>query len=306
MDIPNYIAVDWGTSSFRLWVVAAKGEVLAEHQGDFGMARLAPSDFETTLEQCLTDLAVPADTPVIICGMAGAVQGWVEAPYVDLPTRLDTLPACAIRVPHPKRDIRIIPGLAQRKEHCPDVMRGEETLLLGAWLGGHIKDRVCMPGTHSKWAVVKEGQVLEFTTAMTGEVFGLLAERSTLSGFVDTESLANAHENPAFEDAVYRGKDNSSILQSLFWLRSASLLQGLSRPECAARLSGLLIGLEVGAMYQLFMNEITLIASGTLAKQYQLALKEVGMDATLVDSAECARAGLHYAAQAIWPEQIHD
>lgn len=306
MDIPNYIAVDWGTSSFRLWVVAAKGEVLAEHQGGFGMARLKPADFETTLEQCLTDLSVPADTKVIICGMAGAAQGWVEAPYLDVPVALTRLPKAAIRVPHRTRDIRILPGLAQREEHCPDVMRGEETLLLGAWLGGQIKDRVCMPGTHSKWAVVEDGQVREFTTSMTGEVFGLLAEHSTLSGFVDAEQLANAHEHPAFEDAVYRGRRSSNILQSLFWLRSASLLQGLTRQECAARLSGLLIGLEVGAMYQLFMNEITLIASGTLAKQYQLALDEAGMDATLLDSGEMARAGLHYAAKAIWPEQIGD
>ena len=306
MDIPNYIAVDWGTSSFRLWVVAAKGEVLAEHQGDFGMARLKPADFETTLEQCLTDLSVPADTPVIICGMAGASQGWVEAPYIDLPADLAALPASAIRVPHPKRDIRIIPGLAQRKEHYPDVMRGEETLLLGAWLKHQIDELVCLPGTHSKWVELEDGQVREFTTSMTGEVFGLLAENSTLSDFVDRSTLADAHKNPAFDWAVEQGRGNpGGVLQKLFSVRSASLLLGATRQDSAARLSGLLIGAEIGGMRNPTVVRVTLIASGALGRQYQQAL-EPYMIVTTLDSHDMACAGLHYAAKAIWPDKIKD
>ena len=118
--------------------------------------------FSTILEGHLAALAAPEALPVIICGMAGSRQGWLEAPYVTVPAPLGAILAGAARVPGQSRDIRIVPGLAQRQADAPDVMRGEETQLAGAGLPAKGRQLVCMPGTHSKWVQVEDGAVAGF------------------------------------------------------------------------------------------------------------------------------------------------
>ncbi len=128
-------AVDWGTSSFRLWLLDAAGVILAERRSDEGMLTAGAEGFAVILEKHLAAAGAPAELPVIICGMAGARQGWIEAPYVTLPAGLDGILAGAVPVPakvrRPNARIRILPGLAQRSADAPDVMRGEETQLAG-------------------------------------------------------------------------------------------------------------------------------------------------------------------------------
>ena len=147
---PAFVAVDWGTSSFRLWLIGRDGRVLAERRGGDGMTTAARIGFAAVLAGHLDALQAPPDLPVLICGMAGAKQGWIEAGYLDTPAALSAIPGAAIRVPGATADIRILPGLAQRDPAAPDVIRGEETQLIGAAQdlgdGDHL---VCMPGTHS-------------------------------------------------------------------------------------------------------------------------------------------------------------
>ncbi|HBU16081.1 MAG TPA: 2-dehydro-3-deoxygalactonokinase, partial [Gemmobacter sp.] len=171
-----FIAVDWGSTSFRAWSIRAGGQVLAESRSAEGMLHCAGSatGFAPVLQAHLAHLAAPADTPVLICGMAGARQGWIEAPYATLPAPVAALAGAAVRVPAEQtegRDVRILPGLAQQIES--DVMRGEETQLLGLALAGH-QGLACMPGTHCKWAWMRDGAIAAFVTAMTGEMFALL------------------------------------------------------------------------------------------------------------------------------------
>ena len=127
-------AIDWGTSSFRAWLLDRVGAVLAESRGGEGMlaASATPGGFPAVLEKHLDTMGAARNLPVIICGMAGARQGWIEAPYVDVPATFGDVLAGAVRVPGIDRDVRIVPGLAQRLESTPDVMRGEETQLAGA------------------------------------------------------------------------------------------------------------------------------------------------------------------------------
>src|ERR1700747_3755838 len=148
MSQAAYAAVDWGTSSFRLWLIDDTGCVLAERRSHEGMMAAAKPGFAAVLQSHLSAVQAPGDLPVIICGMAGARQGWVEAGYIDTPAPLAAILARAAIVPGQSRDIRILPGIAQRDVAAPDVMRGEETPLPGA-LGGDIANAalVCMPGT---------------------------------------------------------------------------------------------------------------------------------------------------------------
>lgn len=299
------VALDWGTSSFRLWAMGANGSVLGEARDDVGMASLNPADYAAVLDHHLLQVGVNADVPVLICGMAGAKQGWHEAAYVDLPAALDAIPAHAVRVPGQTRDVRILPGMAQRNPDRPDVMRGEETLLLGAAADPAFSGTVCMPGTHSKWIEVRDRKVASFATAMTGEVFALLARQSTLAHSMDDLSR-DAAENPAFRDAVAESLSAPArTLQTLFSVRSIPLLHGDSRrADMPARLSGLLIGLEIAGQCDAIDGPVTLLASGPLLHAYDRALQVAGINSVKHDAEAMARAGLMLAATHIWPERI--
>ena len=132
MSKAGYVAVDWGTSSFRLWLVDRAGAVLEERRSPEGMMVASKLGFAAVLQSHLDAVGAGNDLPVVICGMAGARQGWVEAGYIDTPAQLASILARAVAVPGLSRDVRILPGIAQRDPNAPDVMRGEETQLLGA------------------------------------------------------------------------------------------------------------------------------------------------------------------------------
>lgn len=290
------IAVDWGTSSFRLWALSQDGQVLAERKGAEGMSTLAPEQFGPALEAHLTALEVPRDVPVVICGMAGARRGWHEARYLDLPLALKDLAGAAIRVPHDTRDIRILPGVAQRLAAAPDVMRGEETMLLGAVRHFGLEGTICMPGTHSKWANVRDGVLTGFNTYMTGEAFALLSKQSTLAEVLDVAQF----DATAFDAGVQTGLNQpETLLRQVFQLRAGALLSHMEGAQAASRLSGLLIGQEIaGAAVS---GPVTLIASGLLADRYYRALELAGHTCRLLDADEVVRAGLFASASTLWP-----
>lgn len=295
------VAVDWGTTSFRAWLLARDGSVLAESRGPEGMTHCVTSGFEAVLRAHLVTLAAPASLPILICGMAGARQGWVEAPYVDAPTRLTDFAARAVSVPNGFADIRILPGIAQRDALAPEVMRGEETQLIG--LGDHAGHQlVCMPGTHSKWVVLEDGWLKRFATAMTGELFGLLSQHSTLAFAIDTDVRFDA-DAPAFLGALDKAtKDSGLALSGLFGVRAAQLLGFETRSDGAAHLSGLLIGAEILAARQNFPDhtEVTLVASGAVADLYRMALQRAGLGVRHVDADHAVRQGLYLAARSLW------
>jgi len=297
---PAFVAVDWGTSSFRLWLMDGDGAVMAESHSDEGMMHCTATGFSPVLEHHLNVVAAPAELPVVICGMAGARQGWVEAPYLDVPTALDALPQAAIIVPQAERDIRILPGLCQRDPQAPNVMRGEETQILGLPVSNEER-LVCMPGTHCKWVALKGSRVVSFQTYMTGELFAVLSRHSILRHGVISE-IRPVAADPAFLDAFDAA---CSALHDawgrLFELRPAQLLGLEEAKDGAAHLSGLLIGAEIGAVAMRSpLRSVTLLASGELGALYAAALVRAGFDVTLVDAGEATRNGLSFAAGQIW------
>jgi 2-dehydro-3-deoxygalactonokinase len=302
LNKPAYAAVDWGTSSFRLWLMDAEDTVLAERRSGEGMTSAAQTGFPEVLAAHLSALEAPSDLPVIICGMAGARQGWVEAGYVDAPAPLPAVLTGAVRVGGVDRDVRILPGLAQRKSDAPDVMRGEETQLLGALQSAAESPQiVCMPGTHSKWVMVTDDLVTGFSTFMTGELFDLLSKHSVLSHSVAGAGSFDA-DCPAFLSAVeaaYRAPQRVSNI--LFTVRSGTLLQDLSPTDAAARLSGTLIGLEIaGALGSAAERAvIRLVASGKLRSLYESALSVLSLSFQAIDADEAVRRGLSAAAHKI-------
>jgi 2-dehydro-3-deoxygalactonokinase len=215
--------------------------------------------------------------PVLICGMAGARQGWREALYLKTPTRLDGLHEGAVRVDAPG-DIRILPGLAQARADRPDVMRGEETQLLGV-TEPDFTGLVCIPGTHSKWIRIERGHVVGFSTYMTGELFSVLSQHSILAHAVEPGAGSPADNGPFREGLASALTEPSGLSASLFRLRAAQLLGFEQRADGAARLSGLLIGTEIADVrHQYGTQALRLIGAGQLGCLYEAALKAQGFD----------------------------
>jgi 2-dehydro-3-deoxygalactonokinase len=298
---PVIAVADWGTTRLRVWLLDAMCNVLAERRGDDGLTSAQEKGFAVVLEAHLAAMGAAPGLPVMICGMAGSRQGWVEASYVDVPAPITAILDGAVRVPGTARDVRIVPGLAQRLEDRPDVIRGEETQLAGAGLHVSLRHLVCMPGTHSKWIEVEGGAVASFGTWPTGELYSVLAAHSILRHSLGERPAAVSADNPFFrrwcEAALAEGGD---IAASLFSIRAAGLLHGLGAVDAAACLSGLLIGGEIASAsrrYPVTQEPVVLIASGALGTLYAAALRLAGHAARRVDADEAVRVGLFEAAR---------
>lgn len=299
--MPAFAAVDWGTSRLRVWLLDASGTVIDERRSDEGLVVAQDSGFADILERHLTDMAAPAGLPAIVCGMAGARQGWVEAPYVAVPASLVDILGQAVPVPGVTRDIRIIPGLAQRNPRTPDVMRGEETQLAGLAdqiaTGNHF---ICMPGTHSKWVVAEAGTISGFGTWPTGEMFSVLSQHSILRHSIGTKPAPVCPENPVFRDWCADALFDGDIGGRLFGIRAAGLLSNLGQDDAAAALSGLLIGAEVASAGRRFGRPgapVILVVSGPLGALYADALGLAGHAVEPVDADKAVLAGLVAAAR---------
>lgn len=297
---PAIAAVDWGTTRLRIWLLDAAGAVLAERRGDDGLMTAQVVGFAEILEGYLAAMAAPKNLPVIVCGMAGSRQGWIEAPYVDTPAPIHAILKGAVCVPDQARDIRIVPGLAQRRADAPDVMRGEETQLAGAALPAKGRHLVCMPGTHSKWVAVDDGAVAGFGTWPTGELFSLLAAHSILRHSLGEGPTPVSADNEFFRRSCTAAlAEGGDVISKLFSIRASSLLQDLRSDDAAARLSGLLIGGEIASAkrrYEAGDEPVVLVASGALGALYGAALGLAGLAIRPVDADEAVRRGLFEAA----------
>lgn len=291
-----WIAVDWGTTNLRAWAVAADRGVLAEARSSQGMNALAPAEFEPALLELIGDW-LPGDgkTLVLICGMAGARQGWVEASYVQIPAApLTAAHFQAAPARDPRLAVHILPGMAQSSP--ADVMRGEETQIAGllAERPG-FEGTLCLPGTHSKWVSLRDGQVQGFRTHLTGEVFSLLEQRSILRHSMQ----APGFDLDEFRAAVAEAVANPDLsLANLFAIRAEDLTQGLAPAAARARLSAALIGLEICAEISNRPCEpVTLVASGEIAALYETALAAAGVETETVDGAVLSLRGLAAARE---------
>lgn len=297
-----HVAVDWGTSSFRLWLVDRDGNVLDERRSHEGMMAAAKPGFASVLQSHLEVVGAVPGLPVIICGMAGARQGWVEAGYLDTPAPLASILKQAVAVPGQDRDVRILPGIAQRDAKAPDVMRGEETQLLGA-LGMDSAGEaiVCMPGTHSKWVRTNGGTVERFATFMTGELFDAVSQHTILAHAV--AGAEEAQDLDTFKSAVMAAFEAPALAANLlFQVRSGQLLYGGKPAAAREKISGTLIGLELAAGLTggTPKSAITLIASGRLQALYQLAFETMSVSVRSIGAEDAVRRGLSMAAHSIW------
>jgi 2-dehydro-3-deoxygalactonokinase len=292
------IAVDWGTSSFRAYRLDSAGALLEQRSDSIGLLA-CQGRFEPMLAQ---QLAGWDDELILMAGMIGSRNGWREVPYVSCPAGLDEIAAGLLSVVAdslPGRRIFIAPGLCHRPAPgAPEVMRGEETQLLGLFgeLPGAGPHTVCLPGTHSKWVTVGAGSISAFHTAMTGELYAVLKQHSLLGALMDHDAGAASEDAPAFDLGVHTSTDAGGLLNHLFSVRTRGLFGELAAAQLPSYLSGLLIGHELHGLLG-GAQQVHLIGGEALVQRYRraLALRHVSVK---VHSEALVAQGLHRLAVA--------
>ena len=304
------IALDWGTTSLRAYKLAADGVVLEQRALSSGIMQLpkAPrvingrectDGFELAFDQACGDwLDAQPDLPVIACGMVGSAQGWREAAYCETPANVANL-GNSLQTVISLRGTRvhIVPGVIQRSR-LPNVMRGEETQVLGVLQNLPVEAGsdllIGLPGSHSKWVEVVDGCITHFDTFMTGEVFAVLSEHSILGR---TQQQGAAFDGQAFDRGVQvalSADGELGVLSTLFSARTLGLTGELSPTAQADYLSGLMIGHELAALAAVQrrrrakpnLPSIVLIGNAQLCARYSRALDACGFaNVTLAEQA---------------------
>jgi 2-dehydro-3-deoxygalactonokinase len=290
---PALIAIDWGSSSFRAYLMSAGGEALDEIASGDGIASVAAGAYPATLRRLIGRwLDAHPSCPIIASGMVGSRHGWREAAYVKCPAGSLDVAKHLTAVEAGGRTVHLAPGLSSEDEAGADVMRGEETEIFGvAGPGARV---IVLPGSHSKWARVEDGRVAAFKTFITGELFAGLRDHTVAGAFARAapakapgEVFALGVERGA---AAASGKTKSGLLGLLFGARALPLMGALKEDDAGEYLSGLLIGAEIGEARRLFSWEEPQVAGAeALVTRYLAAFDALGVHARAAPPRAAAR-----------------
>lgn len=287
----GFIAVDWGTTNRRAYLLGPDGAHADEMEDEQGILSVAPGQFHAAVQEIRARLG---DLPLLMGGMIGSNRGWVEAPYVACPAGIADL-ASHVRWIEGGR-AGIVPGVSFRDGRAADVMRGEEVQILGAVASGVIPPdaAVCHPGTHNKWIAVEGGRITRFRTIMTGELFSLLREHSILADLL----RGDVSPGEAFDEGVRQGLAGDELVAELFSVRARVLLGVEDRFDAVSYASGLLIGSDVrvglrGAREE----EIIVMGRPELTRLYARAVALAGGTPREVDGEQAFVAGTQAIAE---------
>jgi len=277
--IPTLLGIDWGTSNRRAYVLNAHGELLRQHDDEAGILHV-DGDFEGSLAKLLRTLDIDS-ADIVMSGMVGSRNGWHQVPYLSVDQPLSTLhdALAEIETALPGVRCRIAPGYQYIDVHgLPDVMRGEETQVLGTLALCATDGWFLLPGTHSKWVQVKDGRIVELNTYMTGELYALMSEHGTLSKVM----TANASIPQAFEAGVHASR-HGGFTHTAFCCRALVVTDMMPAEHSASYLSGLLIGTELHEILRKtggrIESPVQVIASPALCTRYLAALELLAVPA---------------------------
>jgi len=308
---PSLIALDWGTSSLRAYLMGRDGALLERRTQPWGIQHLPEGGFVAAFRGIAGDWRDRLPTlPVLAAGMVGSRHGWREVPYVDCPADPAAIAAGIVAFDGGCGTVHIVPGLMQGGE-LPDVMRGEETQIVGALA---IEPELAaaslfvLPGTHCKWADIRTGRVVRFTTYITGELYAVLRDHSILGrpakeAVVQPADAALAVADASFRRGLKTAYDSGpeGMAGRLFTTRSLFLNGDLPASQTLDYLSGLLIGEEVRSVIAGFHGRpcqpIVLLGDAGLCDRYHMALAEYGITSVRA-IAETGPSGLWQIASA--------
>jgi 2-dehydro-3-deoxygalactonokinase len=288
----GFIAVDWGTTNRRAYLVDSDGRQAGEFEDARGVLSLEPADFPAAVAEIRQKLG---DKPLLLAGMIGSNRGWKDAPYVPCPASIDDLVAKLVWVGEREA---IVPGLSYLGDGRADVMRGEEVQLLGGVAAGLVDSNalVCHPGKHNKWTVLHQARIHSFRTVMTGELFSLLKEHSILSDLLQ----GTVGDDDVFRNAARHAVFNESLPAELFSVRASVLLGQMKKEDAASHASGLLIGTDVRIGLAVPTGaQVVVMGRPELTRLYAAALGQANREAIELDGEQCFVAGIQEIAKRI-------
>jgi 2-dehydro-3-deoxygalactonokinase len=293
-DTDSIIGINWGSSNLRAYLIGADGQILDAYEAPAGVATLDRGGMAAAAD------AIRARWPnaghAYAAGMIGSNVGWVDAGYVECPAGAATVAQSLVPTQIGGLSLSIVPGMACVRpiDGAPDVMRGEETELLGLLRGGNVDPNaiVALPGTHTKWIQLSDGRVDSFMTSMSGELFDRLASGGLLASVLE----GPGEPGPAFAEGVHAAANGTLGLGALLFGVRARMIRGaLPRDQTSSYLRGLLAGAEIADALALFpalkSASVPLVGSGPVTRLYQAALAELGIAAHTVAFAEAVVRG---------------
>lgn len=323
-----FMVMDWGSTNIRAFGFA-DGKLVYQKRSDQGVSKVQGQDCVKVFADLTHDFfSAYGSAPAVLSGMVGSINGWSEAAYLKCPIDLAAIkqhlhvvnvqhsldsyaissshassshdadsPHCAAHAAYiAPSSIHIVPGLSIDSAGNSNVMRGEETQLLGALnlmqAQGKELSLCIMPGTHSKWVHVENGVVNDFRTVMTGELLSVLLKHSLL-GMPHAEKDEESAQ--VFTQGLEQGLHDDTLLVRLFEVRGAMLLNKLKREHVKEFLSGLLIGSEVRGMLEILGSKpkhVVLIANNMLNERYAQALSMVNIESSCLDGEQAFLAGI--------------
>ena len=291
------IALDWGTTRARAFLISGTGDVLERRSADQGIQSVPPGGFPAAFETIAGDLRKTApEADIVLAGMVGSRNGWIEAHYVACPASPDEIAAAGMKVTLADGSpATILPGMSC-DEGAFDVMRGEETLIVGLGLADGI---ACLPGTHSKWALIEGGRIIRFASFMTGEIYGLLRQHSILSRLAEEPTAEDAARGAA--EGLAASARPGGLLNTAFASRSEVLAGRMPGGAVGPYLSALLVGHEIAGVQALLgrSDTVHLVADGVLAQSYDAALASVGIKARVTTPEAAFVAGVRRLAERV-------
>ncbi|MBP7066110.1 2-dehydro-3-deoxygalactonokinase [Ferrovibrio sp.] len=281
------IVIDWGSTGFRAWRLDdASGAIQAQCAGPYGITALRPGEHGPLLKREIGTWLAEGESFVLAAGMIGSRQGWHEMPYIPCPAGLADLAQAARRMPwNEGPDIWFCPGLCCRDDQgVPDVIRGEEMQVFGLLDEAAGDSHFCLPGTHGKAVLARDGKVIGFATHFTGELYALLSRHGLLASVLQPPS---APDPAAFAAGVARSGDPGGLLHHVFGVRARALFGEVSGMAAAEYLSGILIGHELRQLPS--GPQLILAGEGALVARYAEAAGLLGLNATLAPAHAAAR-----------------
>lgn len=274
----NLIAIDWGTSAFRAYLLDGRGNIVQKVFSPRGILTVENGTFAQVLDTQLKEFPrLSRNTPIIAAGMITSKNGWCETPYLTCP--VDSKDLGENLIPFETEEygtIWFVPGVNQLVPE-PDIMRGEESQLAGIRSEEDVV--AVMPGTHSKWVKVSDQAIRRFKTYMTGEFYSLVIKHSILKPA--SEALWSEE---AFRKGVLYGfsmaDKGNGLLSGIFQVRVEVILGRQPEKNTSSYVSGLLVGYEIADAVRSGFHTAEkklIIGDGYLSTLYQLALSECGI-----------------------------
>jgi 2-dehydro-3-deoxygalactonokinase len=292
------IGVDWGTTRLRAFRIAPDGSIRDRRNALRGIQAIPDGRFAEALREEIGPWLAAGEEHVLLSGMVGSRQGWKEAPYVACPAGTAELAAGVTDIAFDWARVKLVPGVSGVDESgIAEVMRGEETEIIGVLADFPAGGIACLPGTHSKWAQVSNGRITGFATHMTGESFAALRGHTILARMMQDGPTDGA----PFDQGVARSGEPGGLLHHVFGVRAEALAGRLPDADAGAYLSGILIGHEVRAALAATPGAVVhVIGAPDLTRLYSRAIEACGGFPERHDGEAAARGLALIGAQTTW------